>query len=188
MKFDDNHAIHLERVDWNYPHLDIIRHINEEAFPENERKDLSVFLNWSAQGLAELHAVVDGEVPVGFAIWFNFGADYVFWMYLAIDSQYQRRKYGTKTERLIFDEVLKDKIIFGGIEALEPSAENYEQRVSRVKFHEKNGFHTFDKVFDLGVFGKYQFVCTDPSVSVDELADMFYCELKRINGNESIEG
>lgn len=180
MKFDDHHAIHLERVDQNYPHLDILRRINAEAFPENERKDLSVYLDRSAELIAEFHAVVDGEVPVGFAIWYDFGNNYVFWSYLAIDSQYRNRKYGTKTERLIFDEVLKDKIIFGGVEALIPSAENYKQRVSRIKFHVKNGFHIFDKVFDFGEAGKYQLVCTDASVSADTLAEMFFSKMKHV--------
>lgn len=179
MKFDDNHAIHLERVDQNYPHLDILRQINEEAFPKNERKDLSIYLNQSAEPVANLHAVVDGDVPVGFTIWYNFGKNYVFWMYLAIDSRYRNRKYGTKTERLIFDDILKGKIIFGAVEALNPNAENFEQRISRIKFHERNGFHLFDKIFDLGTAGQYQFVCTDPSVSVDALENMILSAMKR---------
>ena len=169
MKFDENHAIHLEKVERNYPHLDALMRINEEDFPEKERLDLPAFVDWAQGKNAELHAVVDGEVPVGFTIWFDLGENYILWAHLAIDSQYQRRKYGTKTERLLFDEILKDKIIFGGVEALEPTAGNYEQRISRIKFHKKNGFHIYDKVIDLGEYGKYQIVCTDPSVSVDVL-------------------
>ncbi len=185
MKFDDNHEIHLERVDRNYSHMDILCRINEEAFPKEERLDLFAFFDWAEEKNGQLHAVVDGEVPVGFTIWFDFGENYIFWFYLAIDSQYQRRQYGTKTERLIFDVVLKDKIIFGGVEALDPSAENYEQRISRIKFHKKNGFHIFDKVFDFGKAGKYQLVCTDPSISVDMLADKFFSVVQQGTTNQN---
>ena len=108
MCFDDNHAIHLERVDKNYPHLDILRRINEEAFPREERIDLSILFNSYEQFDVELNAIVDGEVPVGFTIWFDFGENYILWFYLAIDPQYQNCKYGTKTERIVFDELLKD--------------------------------------------------------------------------------
>lgn len=174
MTFDDNHIIHLEHVDRNYPHLNILNRINEEAFPKEERIDLSFLFDTNENFKTEFHAVVDGEVPVGFAIWFDLGENYILWFYLAIDPQYQNRKYGTKTERLIFDEILNDKIIFGGVEALDPSAENYKQRVSRIKFHTGNGFHIFDKVFDLGIMGKYQIVCSNPNESVDKLAKLLY--------------
>lgn len=182
MTFDDNHEIHLERVDQNYPHLYILRQINEEAFPETERKDLMLFLmgGQPAQKNSELHAIVDGEVPVGFTIWYELNDNYVYLQYLAIDSQYRGRKYGTKTVRLIIDKVLKDKIIFGGVEALDPRAENYEQRISRVRFYKKNGFQVFDKIFNLAIFGKYQFFCTDPSVSEDALVEMIFAEMKRV--------
>ena len=181
MRFDENNNVHLEYVDESYPHFDLLQKINNDSFPENERCDLKLFTAHQGDGIQQMYAVVDGEVPVGFVIWNDIGDGYVYWMYLAIDPQYRNRKYGTKTERLVFDEVLRGKTIFGGIEVIDPAAENYEQRISRKKFHERNGFHTFDKVFELGTAGRFQVVCNDPSESADELAEKLFGVMARNN-------
>lgn len=64
-----------------------------------------------------------------------------FVLYLATNEQIRSQGYGS----MILDEV---KQMTGGkecvlhIEALDENAENYEQRIRRKHFYEKNGFHS----------------------------------------------
>ena len=67
------------------------------------------------------------------------------------------------------DELIKDKILFGCIEALIPETQNYEQRVKRAQFYTKNGMYVLDEILHKDPIGDFQFFCSDKSVTVETL-------------------
>ena len=96
-----------------------------------------------------------------------------FFLYLAIAKEFQNRHYGSRALKLVLEEYLKGKMMFGCVEALIPEAENYQQRVNRVRFFRRNGLFLLDGVIDGGERGKFQFICTDPNVTFEQLNAQF---------------
>lgn len=88
-----------------------------------------------------------------------------FVLYLAVNNQVQSKGYGSAIL-----ETLKEKFsgtnITLNIERLDPSADNYEQRVKRLKFYKKNGFYDTDyTITDRGE--TFLTLTTSPSFSVE---------------------
>ena len=171
MNFDPENKIHFENVDENYEHLDLLDAINMEAFPSVERLPLKALAAINDVQQLRLKAVVDGEVPVGFMIWFELGEGFNYLAYLAIDPQYRNRKYGSKTLNHIFDDVLAGEVNFGAIEALNPNADNYEQRLARKRLYEKLGFIILDNVIETPKNGSYQLLYHGPETKEEVLMD-----------------
>ncbi len=171
MNFDSENKVHLERVDETYKHMDMLDAISKEAFPPAERPNIPYYAAHMDKQLLYIMAIVDGEVPVGFLIWLDLGGGFVYLAYFAIDAKYRSHNYGSKTNALIFNGVLKDKVVLGVIEALDPDAENYEQRVSRKKFYERNGFHVLDEIVDVPAAGRFQIAYHGPETPVDVLKE-----------------
>ncbi|TDG76273.1 hypothetical protein C5L33_001032 [Lactobacillus pasteurii] len=87
----------------------------------------------------KFHALYDGDVFCGLAYYVE-GDETVYLTYLAINKQLRGQGYGSKVLSLLEDR-FPDKQIIIDIEPVVSSAKNYKQRVSRLKFYEKNGFH-----------------------------------------------
>lgn len=68
----------------------------------------------------------------------------VYLTYLAINEDLRGHGYGTKILGLLEDRY-PDKQLVIDIEPIVPTAKNYKQRVSRLKFYERNGFHRTDQ-------------------------------------------
>ena len=153
----------------DYPYMDRVLDIRDEAFPKNERPSSRNVSSYNAENGYINLVFEDDHVPVGFIQLRHCGDDAYFGIYLAIGKKYQNRHYGSRALRLVIEEYLKGKMLFGCVEALVPEAENYQQRVKRVRFYQRNGMFLLDGVMDSGIMGKYQFVCTDPNVTFDEL-------------------
>ena len=111
----------------------------------------------------------DDIVPVGFMQLRHCGDNAYYGIYLAIGKEFRNRHYGSYALKLVIEEYLKGKMMFGCVEALLPEAENYQQRVDRARFYRRNGMFVLDGVADAGKMGKYQFVCTDPNVTFEQL-------------------
>ncbi|WP_332372356.1 GNAT family N-acetyltransferase [Lactococcus cremoris] len=67
----------------------------------------------------------------------------IFVLYLAVNNQVQSKGYGSAILETL-KEKFQDKNITLNIERLDPEADNYEQRVKRLKFYQKNGFYDTD--------------------------------------------
>ena len=65
--------------------------------------------------------------------------DMLFVFYIAVNDIIQSKGYGSKLLQMLIEKY-KNKPIALFVETLDPSADNYNQRVKRFAFYEKNGF------------------------------------------------
>ena len=169
MNDDVYKALRIVPVTPDYPNTERLLDIRDEAFPANERIDSrDVALYREENGYVFL-AFEDDSMPVGFALLRDCGDEAYYGIYLAIGKEFRNRHYGSCALKLVIEEYLKGKMLFGCVEALLPEVENYQQRVDRLRFYQRNGMFVLDGVLDAGPMGKYQFVCTDPNVSFEQL-------------------
>ena len=169
MNDDAYKALRIVPVTPDYPNTERLLDIRDEAFPANERIDSrDVALYREENGYVFL-AFEDDRMPVGFVLLRDCGDEAYYGIYLAIGKEFQNRHYGSRVMKLLIEEYLKGKMMFGCVEALLPEAENYQQRVDRIRFYQRNGMFVLDGVVDAGKMGKYQFVCTDPNVTFEQL-------------------
>ena len=170
---DASTGLRIELVTSGYPHIERILDIRDEVFPANERIATRKVSQYNkANGYITLAFVDDNEV-VGFMQLYDCGDDVYYGIYLAIAKEFQNRHYGSRALKLVLEEYLKGKMMFGCVEALIPEAENYQQRVNRVRFFRRNGLFLLDGVIDGGERGKFQFICTDPNVTFEQLNAQF---------------
>ncbi|MDO4219566.1 MAG: GNAT family N-acetyltransferase [Synergistaceae bacterium] len=170
-----NDEIRLVPVTPEYPHIERLLDIRDEAFPPNERIDSRDISNYTEENGWFFLAIENQNEPVGFTLWYDCGDNMLFGLYIAIAHEFQNKHYGARTFNLLMDKYFKGKILFGCTEALLPETDNYQQRLNRIRFHKRNRLFLHDEIIDGGPFGKYQFVCSDPSVSHEQLLEKF-CE------------
>lgn len=117
----------------------------------------------------KIHAVYDKDTFVGMTIYFVSDKT-VYLAYLAIDPNLRGHGYGSKILQMLKDKY-EDRQIVLDIEPLNPNADNYRQRVSRLKFYQKNGWRRthqmlkdqdgqFEALVDNAYFDKKDFAKT----------------------------
>ena len=109
-----------------------------EAFPENERPPLNIFLKSLKQKEITLLAFYDEDVFIGFtylAIYKDICCLYFF----AVNKDYRHQGYGGQIIEFLKKEY-KDYVLMLCYEEVDPKYENYEERVSRKAFYYKHGF------------------------------------------------
>ena len=156
----------------DYPKLERLFEIRDEAFPANERlasRDISSYTEYTEENGYVSLVFEEDNALIGFVQLRRCGDDAYYGIYLAIGKEYRNKQYGSRALKLLIEEYLKGKMMFGCVEALLPEAENYEQRVARARFYQRNGMFLLDGVLDGGPRGKYQFVCTDPNATFEQL-------------------
>lgn len=153
----------------DYPYLERVLDIRDEAFPANERPNSRNVSSYNKDNGYVNLVFEDDNVPVGFMQLRHCGDNAYYGIYLAIGKEFRNRHYGSRALKLVIEEYLKGKMLFGCVEALVPEAENYQQRADRVRFYQRNGMFVLDGVLDAGPRGKYQFVCTDPNMTFEQL-------------------
>jgi len=85
------------------------------------------------------HALYDNKQFCGI-VYFAEGDATVYLAYLAISKKLRGRGYGTDILKVLENE-FSDKQIVIDIEPVIREAQNYKQRISRLNFYERNGFH-----------------------------------------------
>ena len=169
MNNDVGTGLRIVPLTTDYPYLERVLDIRDEAFPANERPNSRNVSSYNKDNGYVNLVFEDDNVPVGFMQLRHCGDNAYYGIYLAIGKEFQNRHYGSRALKLVIEEYLKEKMMFGCVEALLPEAENYQQRVDRVRFYQRNGMFVLDGVLDAGPMGKYQFVCTDPNVTFEQL-------------------
>ena len=115
--------------------------INDEAFPDDERIPNSRFFDLHEQFGFTIWAFYENDIMVGFATMLhNPKYKMCYLWYFAIAHDCRRRNYGSQAMHLL-QSVFPDAQIVLDMEQMTPGAQNYEQRVSRLRFYERNGFH-----------------------------------------------
>lgn len=112
------------------------KHLYLAAFPRNERAPVKYLLKHGKE--SDLIACYDGETFCGFYSTLTFG-DITHIIFLAIVEELRDHGYGSALLELIAERYKGNRIILD-MEADVPEAPNYEQRVRRKAFYEKNGY------------------------------------------------
>lgn len=149
--------------------LEQIEELYNVSFPKEERAPFSILLDRINDDRGELIAYYQEDVFVGFAYIVN-KDDICFIFYLAVSPKFQGRGFGSEILSLI-KEKYSSKAVCLNIETLDEDAPNYEQRIRRAKFYERNGFkdlHYTSK--DGGIY--YEMFAYNGEVSKEEYTEL----------------
>ncbi len=131
----------------NNPYYQKTSELYNSAFPEEERPPFDFTLQFKDN---TMYAIEEDRRYVG-PIDLSFNKDIMYIFFLAVDPFHRNKGYGARILKDITDKYA-DKRIYLSIEAVDPSAENYAQRLSRLGFYERNGFHpTGERFLEYGV-------------------------------------
>ena len=109
-----------------------------EAFPEDERPPLRVFLKSLKQKEITLLTFYDNETFIGFA-YLAIHKDICCLYFFAVDKEHRHQGYGGQIIEMLKKEY-KDYVLMLCYEEVDPKYENYGERVSRKAFYYKHGF------------------------------------------------
>lgn len=140
-----------------------IKHLYETAFPKEERAPLFLLFHKTKDERNHFHAIMDEEEFIGLVYTIqDVGMLYVF--FFAIVEEKRGQGYGSKVLSLL-KELYPDCAVTLEIEDTDDkAADNYMQRVQRLKFYERNGFvqlHT--RVNEVGVV--YELLGTEKGIT-----------------------
>ena len=113
------------------------RQLYFSAFPENERMDMSGFLD-ETQQIRELYAFDEEGTFIGFAGFLN-SPKISHVIYFAVEDAYRGRGYGSKLLKAICSAKAGQRVIVD-VESDLPWKENLDERVKRMQFYLHNGF------------------------------------------------
>ena len=113
--------------------------IYDASFPEEERNPRSRLRAIGREKCGDFTAYYDGERFCGFSLCIVVER-HVYVLYLAVDPAFRSCGYGSAILAAIRQKY-PDKDMALCIEDPEPTSINYEQRMRRKRFYEKNGLH-----------------------------------------------
>lgn len=119
-------------------HKEKIKKLYIKAFPKEERAPLCFLYHKNKRSNIEFSAVMDDNHFIGLTFTTE-TKDIISLMFFAIQGTERGKGYGSLVLKAI-QEKYADKRVFINIEPLDETAPNYEQRVKRKEFYEKNGF------------------------------------------------
>ena len=140
-----------------------IKHLYETAFPKEERAPLFILYGKTKKERNHFYAIVEDEEFIGLLYTIeDVGIVYVF--FFAIVEEKRGQGYGSKVLSLV-KEMYAERTVTLAIEDTEDkAAENYEQRIQRLKFYERNGFKQLHfRVNEVGVV--YELLGTQKGVT-----------------------
>ncbi|MBO4364730.1 MAG: GNAT family N-acetyltransferase [Eggerthellaceae bacterium] len=109
------------------------------SYKEDVRIPIAILMLLSERKTCDFNAYYDGDTFVGFSHSMNFEHEgYLF--YLAVREDLRSHGYGSAILEKI-RALYPGKPLCMDIEALDPRADDYEQRLRRLEFFEQNGFH-----------------------------------------------
>ena len=116
-----------------------IKKVYHTAFPAEERVPVWFLMAKSKGKNARFYSVYEKETWVGFVYLIKY-QDIIYVFYLAVSEKERGGGYGSKILKKITDKYQEKRIILC-IEPVDKNADNYEERVNRKNFYEKNGFY-----------------------------------------------
>lgn len=147
-----------------------IKDLYKSAFPRNERAPLSFLFHRTNNGRDFFYAVVDNGEFIGL-VYIIAGEKFVYVFFLAVSEEKRGNGYGSK----IIDEIkalYPNRVIALVIEdTTDKSADNLEQRISRLKFYEANGFKQLNiKVNEAGIV--YELLGTEATITQADFLEL----------------
>ena len=122
-----------------------VKSLYESSFPPIERISL-VWMIWMALvGKADFLAYFDGDTFCGFSYSLHSTEAY-YLFFLAVSEDLHSQGYGKKILAEVAEKAA-GRPIFLVIEPLDEEQDNYENRLRRLAFYEKNGYHLTDYLY-----------------------------------------
>ncbi|MBE6031831.1 MAG: GNAT family N-acetyltransferase [Clostridiales bacterium] len=147
----------VEKITRRTKEYNQIKALKDRNFPPQDQFPMWLIVLLAKRKTVDFYAFYDGELFCGFAYVIRSKGMFYF-RYLAVEETLRSKGYGGQ----ILSELRK---LAGGmpmtfnIEPLDPSADNYEQRVRRKAFYLRNGF--LDTGYDLNHMGHDYYIMTD---------------------------
>ncbi len=111
----------------------------KRVFPKDERMPMWILRMLTLKKNYEFKVYYDGDLFVGILFTIEI-KDTLFVFYIAVNDKIHSKGYGTKLLQILFDKY-PDRAITLFIETMDDKdAENYEQRLKRLAFYERNNF------------------------------------------------
>lgn len=156
--------LRFERITRGYYNLKEVKKLYLTAFPPSERMPFWFMMLRTKKDMVDFLGVYDGSKFVGM-VYIMKRKDLIYIQYFAINGKHRSEGYGSKVLTALKERYKGGRIILE-IEEVTPDAENYDQRLRRKAFYEKNGF--FEKNILL-IEGKnvYEFYSPD-SFTIEE--------------------
>ncbi|MFS1663765.1 GNAT family N-acetyltransferase [Streptococcus sp. zg-JUN1979] len=108
------------------------------SFPKEERLPYVLLTLGAYRHKVDFDAYYDKDAFCGFSYTYM-SQDYVYVLFLAVNDKYQGQGYGTQILESLKAKA-GDRALVLTIEPLDESAANYQQRLKRLAFYERNGF------------------------------------------------
>ncbi|MCD8373100.1 MAG: GNAT family N-acetyltransferase [Clostridia bacterium] len=146
-----------------------VKKLYKKAFPANERPPFGALWRKAKKGKGELYAATNKDMFVGLThavIYKNL----VYVYFLAVEKNNRGKGFGSKILAELKNKY-KDYNIVLNIEELDENVENFEDRLNRKKFYEKNGFRlTGIKTIEKGV--RYDLMLCGEDTTYKEFASL----------------
>lgn len=159
----------LKKLEADCSDRELLDEINREAFPEEERLEMSDAFAFSEQADGEILGIYGSEGLVGFlSLIKNEKSAYI--CYFAIKKTERGKGWGTETLRQLFARYPDIQITLD-FEPADPAADNYPQRLSRKAFYLRNGLH--ETGYYTRLMGNYfEVVCNGGELNRDGLCGL----------------
>ncbi|MCR8967449.1 GNAT family N-acetyltransferase [Streptococcus zalophi] len=146
-----------------------VKELYLSAFPEVERFPyLPLSLNAYRRDI-EFIAYYDDDKFVGLS-YIIFSKHFVFLLFLAVNPLYRNQSYGSRLLNTIRSSS-KGRPVVLAIEEMDEEADNYQERLNRLAFYEKNGYHLMPHFYyEMGE--KYQLLSTSSEIDMGEFKKM----------------
>lgn len=157
--------LEYRKIQKDSPGLEKPQRLFETAFPPEERPSWDVLLSF---GKSDIYAIYLEGKFVAFADVVRY-QDLVYLFFLAVEDAYRNQGIGSV---VLSDLKAKypDKRLFLLADDPEPKYPDYDVRLKRIAFYERNGFHLTDiKVREMGVM--YRILVSGAPVSKEEFLD-----------------
>ena len=118
---------------------DVIKKLQMTAFPPEESFTMEEILRLSESVHIEYKSFWEGEQLCGI-LFYNVGETMLYLFYLAVPAELRSKGYGAKLLQWLI-ETYSNKTVVGNIESVGFKAANENQRIRRLAFYERNGFH-----------------------------------------------
>lgn len=163
--------------------LDKVKYTFESSFPEEERPPFEMALSWEH---SSFYAVYNEEGYAGLVDIVEY-LDLVYIFFLAVEEKHRHLGIGG-TILSDLKEKYVGKRIFLLAEELDPKYDNYEERLTRLRFYEKNGFQRsgvfilefgvrYEMLIGSSKVSKEEFVATMTYLIGEELAKIYYANV-----------
>ena len=149
-----------------------LKRIYDQAFPDEEKTPLFLMKLRARQGKAGYYGIYDKKNLVGL-LYNIYYKDLIYVLFFAIDENLRGCGYGGRVLKILQSKY-QNKRIFLCIESMDPKADNYEQRLKRKAFYERNGFEmlTFTLREGLVTYDTMAVATRNPKVTKKECQEL----------------